>query len=65
MSVKVEKLDKSMAKLIIEVSAEDFEKAVEKHKLIAMARTICFCLFVNKQTILIMVAEWVLLILVK
>ena len=30
MSVKVEKLDKSMAKLIIEVSTEDFEKAVEK-----------------------------------
>jgi len=30
MSVKVEKLEKSMAKLTIEVSVEDFEKAVEK-----------------------------------
>ena len=29
MSCTVEKLDKSMAKLTIEVSAEDFEKAVE------------------------------------
>ena len=30
MSVKVEKLEKGMAKLTIEVSAEELEKAVEK-----------------------------------
>ena len=30
MSLQVEKLEKSMAKLTIEVSAEEFEKAVEK-----------------------------------
>ena len=30
MSVTVEKLEKSMAKLTIEVSAEDFDKAVNK-----------------------------------
>ena len=29
MSVKVETLEKNMAKLVIEVSAEEFEKAVE------------------------------------
>ena len=31
MSVQVEKLEKNMAKLTIEVSAEDFEAALEKH----------------------------------
>ena len=30
MSVTVEKLEKSMAKLTIEVSAEDFDKAINK-----------------------------------
>ena len=30
MSVAVEKLEKSMAKLTIEVSAEDFDKAINK-----------------------------------
>ena len=30
MSLQVEKLEKNMAKLTVEVSAEDFEKAVEK-----------------------------------
>ena len=30
MSVQVEKLEKNMAKLTIEVSAEEFEKAVDK-----------------------------------
>ena len=30
MSLQVEKLEKNMAKLTIEASAEDFEKAVQK-----------------------------------
>ena len=30
MSVQVEKLEKNMAKLTIEVSADDFEKAIER-----------------------------------
>ena len=30
MSLQVEKLEKNMAKLTIEVSAEDLEKAIEK-----------------------------------
>ena len=30
MSLQVEKLEKNMAKLTIEVSAEEFEKAIEK-----------------------------------
>ena len=33
MSVQVENLEKNMAKLTIEASAEDFEKAVQAEKL--------------------------------
>ena len=38
MSVAVEKLEKSMAKLTIEVSAEDFDKAINKVYLKQRAR---------------------------
>ena len=32
MSVQVEKLEKSMAKLTVEVAAEEFEKAMQKYE---------------------------------
>ena len=38
MSLQVEKLEKNMAKLTIEASAEDFEKAIQKVYLKARGR---------------------------